>query len=129
MPHDSTLFVLPILAWLVFCGLVARAASLYHRNPGAWFFLAMVLSPLIAFAFLIISGDAAQAVALSDKEERLRQRNPERENLPEAVLNEMNCPECGAEVNPVTGDGLHTGQMEPWLLICNQCKATITPDV
>ena len=70
-----------------------------------------------------------RAMALQEKEERIRQRHPERKDLREAALNEMQCPHCGAAVNPVTADGLHSPEAEPWLLICNQYQGRIEPDV
>ena len=62
------------------------------------------------------------------KEERIRQQHPERKDIREAAMNEMDCPHCGAAVNPITEDGLHSSEKEPWLLICNQCQGTIEPD-
>ena len=100
-----------------------------HRPPATWFLLALLLSPLVAFVFLVLAGDPQQAMALAEKEERLRQRHPGRQDHREAALNEMQCPHCGAAVNPVTEDGLHSPEAEPWLLICNQCRGTVEPDV
>jgi hypothetical protein len=67
--------------------------------------------------------------ALREKEERLREQHPGIKDVRLAELNEMQCPHCGAAINPVTGDGLHSPRAEPWLLICNQCFATIEPEV
>jgi len=123
---------------------------LFHRSPAAWFLLALLLSPLVALAFLYMAGDPLlalllsplvalvflymagdpqEALALQEKEERIRQQHPERKDVQEAALNEMSCPHCGAAVNPITEDGLHSSATEPWLLICNQCQGTIEPDV
>ena len=60
---------------------------------------------------------------------RGRQLHPECTYIQEAVLNEMSCAHCGATVNPVTGDGLHSPETEPWMLICNQCQHMIVPDL
>lgn len=80
---------------------------------------------------LVLVSRAAQQndALLREKEERIRQRHPERKDIREAALNEMECPHCKAVVNPVTGDGLHSPEAEPWLLICSQCQGTIEPDV
>jgi hypothetical protein len=121
--------VVPSVVWLLFCCLVGRAAASFGRRPSTWFLLALLLSPLAAYVLLLVAGDARSALALREKEERLRQRYPDRADLREAALNEMDCPHCGAPVNPVTGDGLHTTEAEPWLLICDRCQATIEPDL
>ncbi len=47
----------------------------------------------------------------------------------EDAVYEMACPQCGAKVNPVTRQGLHSPELEPWLLICDNCQATIQPYV
>ena len=121
--------IVPTIFWLFLCYLGGRAASSFHRPPANWFLVAVFLSPLIAFVLLLLAGDPQQALTLREKEERLRQRHPERTDLREAVLNEMQCPHCGAAVNPITGDGLHSSEAEPWLLVCDQCQGTIEPDV
>lgn len=126
---DVPYFLVPLAVWLFLCSLVAVAASSFARRPATWFLLALVLSPLAAYLLLLVAGDARAALALREKEERIRQRHPERTDLREAALNETSCPRCGAVVNPVTGDGLHTSEAEPWLLICDRCRAPIEPDV
>jgi hypothetical protein len=127
--RDAVLVLVPIIVWLFCCYLVGRAASAFHRLPANWFLLALFLSPLAAFVLLLLMGDAQQALALREKEERIRQRHPEWKDLREAALNEMQCPRCGAEVNPITGDGLHSSEIEPWRLVCDQCQGMIEPDV
>src|SRR5262249_35040482 len=126
--RDPLFVLVPLIVWVLFCFLVGKAASLFHRPPATWFLLALLLSPLLAFVLLLIAGDPWEAMALRQKEERIRQRHPERKDIREAALNEMECPRCGAVVNPVTGDGLHSSEAEPWLLICNQCQGKIEPD-
>lgn len=41
----------------------------------------------------------------------------------------MRCPGCGARINPLTREGLHSPEHEPWLLICDRCDETIQPEV
>src|SRR4051794_39409812 len=88
--------------WLTLCFLVARAAAAYRRPPGTWFLLSLFVGPLIALILLYVVGDPQDAAELHDKEERIRQRHPDRKDIREAALNEMNCPTCGAELNVVT---------------------------
>jgi hypothetical protein len=126
--HYSALLAGVFLVWLFLCILVARTAYAFHRPPAAWVILAVLFSPLIMLATLYIIGDPQETAALQDKEDRLRQLHPERTDIREAALNEMNCPHCGAAVNPITEDGLHSSEKEPWLLICNQCQGRIEPD-
>jgi hypothetical protein len=113
---------------LLLAALIAWRAKAYGRAPGPWFLLALFVSPVIAFVVLWALGRPEEEV-LSEKEERIRRRHPERTDIREAALNEMKCPRCGAEVNVVTGDGLHTAENEPWLLFCNSCEAQIELDV
>jgi len=127
--NSLVLALVAIIPWLVVCSLVARLASSFHRPPATWFLLALLLSPLLVAVLLLILGDAERAIMLRESEERIRQRHPERTDLREAALNEMQCPHCGATVNPITEDGLHSPETQPWLLICNQCHGAIEPDL
>jgi hypothetical protein len=115
--------------WLVLSFLVARAATSFRRPPGTWFLISLFVGPVIALILLFVLGDPQDTEARREKEERIRRRHPERTDIREAAMNEMNCPRCGAEVNVVTCDGLHTAESEPWLLFCNNCDAQIEPDV
>ncbi len=125
--------VLPYFAfvclWVALAGLVTRAAVAYRRPPGTWVLNSLFVGAPIALILLYIVGDPEDAAALQDKEERIRRRHPERTDIREAAMNEMRCPTCGADVNVVTGDGLHTAEDEPWLLFCDRCKGQIEPDV
>ncbi|OAI47618.1 hypothetical protein AYO44_01710 [Planctomycetaceae bacterium SCGC AG-212-F19] len=127
--RDPATVLLPILVWFVFAILVGRLAAWFHRSPGTWFLLALLLSPLVAFIGLLLAGDPQQAATRHEQEERIRQQHPDRKDIREVLLNEMTCPHCGAAVNPVTGDGLSSPQAQPWLLICNRCQNAIEPDV
>jgi hypothetical protein len=127
--RDLLFILLPMIVWLFVCSLVARAASAFHRPPGTWFLLALICSPPVAFVLLLVAGDPEKAAALREKEEEIRHRHPELKDVRDAALNEMACPHCGAAVNPITEDGLHSPEAEPWLLICNQCQGSIEPDV
>ena len=127
--HDSLFVLVPIIVWMLCCALVGRLAASLHRPPATWFLLALLLSPVVTAVVLLFLGDPEQALALREKEERIRQRHPERTDLREAALSEMQCPHCGAAVNPITADGLHSPEAQPWLFLCNECQGTIEPHV
>ncbi len=121
--------LVPLLFWGFLCYLVGRAATRFNRQATPWILLSILLSPLAAYILLLFSGNPQEALSLQEKEERIRRQHPERTDIREAALNEMNCPHCGAVVNPITEDGLHSSETEPWLLICDQCQGIIEPDV
>jgi len=121
--------LLPVVIWLLFCLLVGRSASSFQRSPFAWFLLSLLISPLIAYLLLLFVGNPQEAISRREKEERIRQKYPERKDIREAAMNETKCPHCGAEVNPITMDGLHSPDAVPWLLICKKCRGKIEPDV
>ena len=141
---------------VLLCLLVGRFARSYERSPVAWFFLAVLLyllhyffaawlarsytgspilflivavlfSPFVALIFLLVAGVPYAAVVRKEKEERARKQHPERADVREIALSELECPKCGAKVNPVTGAGLHSPEDEPWLCICNACQTEIEP--
>ena len=107
--------------------LIGWMAKSYQRSPGAWFLLAVVFTPLVAFVFLLVAGVPYSAVVRQQKEHRARSRHPEAADVREIALSELECPKCGATVNPATNDGLHSPEDEPWRLICSQCGAEIQP--
>jgi hypothetical protein len=39
----------------------------------------------------------------------------------------VNCPHCGARVNPATGEGLHSPGGQSWVLICDTCQHRVEP--
>ncbi len=67
------------------------------------------------------------ATVLKEKEERARKQHPERGDVREIAVSELECPKCGATVNSATGDGLHSPEDEPWMLLCNKCGTEIEP--
>lgn len=117
-----------LTVWLLLCALVGRAAASFHRPPATWFLVAALLSPLAAYALLLVAGDPEAGRARAEREARIRRRHPGLTNVRDAALNEAHCPRCGADVNLVTGDGLHTSEEEPWLLICDGCQAPYQPE-
>ena len=125
----ATVGVVVLLIWVLLCVLVGWTAKSYQRSPAAWFLLAMIFSPLAGFVFLLVANVSHSAVVLEEKERLVRERHPERTDVREIAVSETRCPQCGATVNPVTHEGLHSPDDEPWLLICNQCQAKIEPDV
>lgn len=49
--------ILGVVFWLLFAAIVALIAGGQRREPLIWFVVALLLSPLIAFAILLIVGD------------------------------------------------------------------------
>lgn len=127
--RELPLLLIAVVVWLGFCFLIGKIASAYRRPESTWVLIALLTSPLVALILLVFLGDPESAVEQQEKEERLRQLHPDRKDIREVALNELLCSTCGAAVNPVTGDGLHTPEGEPWRLRCNQCHADIQPDV
>ena len=131
MNHVATPAFLPVglIVWLAFCRLVGRMAASLNRRPDTWFLAALLASPLVAFLLLFMYGDARENAAMRDREERIRELHPEVKDVHLAALNETQCPHCGADVNPVTGNGLHSRERTPWVLVCNKCQGEIEPEV
>jgi hypothetical protein len=127
--NDLTSIAMSFVIWLFFCVLVGRAAFSFHRSPAFWSLLAFVLSPLGAIVLLFIVGEVREDASLQEKEERIRSEHPEIQDVRQAAQNETQCPHCGAEINPVTGHGLHSPRATPWLLICSACLVEIEPEV
>lgn len=46
-----------LIMWLLFAGVVGWVASERGRGPVAWFFLSLLLSPLIGLIALLAAGD------------------------------------------------------------------------
>ena len=70
-----------IIFWFMLAALVAVLASKRNRNAGGWFFLALILSPLIAGILLLIIGEpeeqlskAAKSVAHEAEVDLIKQR-------------------------------------------------------
>jgi hypothetical protein len=116
-----------VVVYFVLCVLVGWLATSYQRSADAWFVLAVLFGPEAAFVFLLVANVPHAAAVRSEKEERVRREHPEWADVQEVALSELACPKCGATVNPATGDGLHSPEDEPWMLICNQCGAEIEP--
>ncbi|MBC8873013.1 MAG: hypothetical protein H8E44_26565 [Planctomycetes bacterium] len=116
-----------VIAWIPLCFLVARAAKTYQRSGTGWFALAFVFSPLVAYTFLLVADVPHKAVLRQQKEDRVRDRHPDRTDAREVAHYERDCPNCGAAVNTSTGDGLHSPESQPWRLLCENCDTEITP--
>jgi hypothetical protein len=92
-----------------------------------WYWLLYVFSPALSWA-VCSQEDDERGRALREKEERIRREHPDLKDVREAAMNEVQCPGCKATINPITGDGYHSPQGEPWVMLCNQCKRCIEPD-
>lgn len=125
---DPAAVVVVLVVWMFGCFLVGRLAVSYHREFGTWVLIALLTSPLIAFLLLQFAGDAEQARDLAEKEEDIRRRHPGLAHVRESAVNATHCPTCRAAVNPITRDGLHSPDAEPWLLLCDQCGGPVEPD-
>lgn len=121
-------WVVPLAIWVLLCFMVGKAAEGFNRPAANWFLAAVFFTPLLAFIVLQFVGDPVRSEELEEKAERIRRRHPERKDIQEAAMHETNCPHCGAAINSVTEDGLHSSSSEPWLLICNECNRTFEPD-
>jgi len=127
MQGEEVAITIAALAWVPLCFLVAKAAKGHQRSATGWFALSFVFSPLVAYIFLIVADMPHKAVSRQQKTDRVRDRHPNRTVLRVEMEHEMDCPNCGAAVNSYTGDGLHSPEDEPWLLICDKCKTEIVP--
>lgn len=120
-------FLLYAILCLPFSALIGWMAKSYQRAPFAWFLLSVAFTPVAAFVFLLVADVPHGAVVRKEKEGRARSRHPAATSVREIALSELECPKCGAIVNPATGDGLDSPEDEPWRLICNQCGTEIQP--
>lgn len=50
-----------LVAWLILSSMCGVYASSKHRSWGAWFFLALIFSPLLAIIILLCLGDPTAA--------------------------------------------------------------------
>ncbi|MGO9114242.1 MAG: hypothetical protein ACLP9L_33930 [Thermoguttaceae bacterium] len=116
-----------VVLWFALSFFVGWLAVSYRRSQLAWFLLALLFSPAVAYVFLFVAGVPYSAVAFDASVERARKQHPERTDVREIALNELRCPKCGGTVNPATGDGLRSLDNDPWRLICNTCGSEITP--
>ena len=121
------IWVMFVIVCLPLSLLIGWMAKSYQRSSGAWFLLAVIFTPLVAFVFLLVAGVPHSAVVRKEKEERVRTQHPERADVSDIAQSELVCPQCDATVNPATRDGLHSPEDEPWRLMCNQCEAEIQP--
>ncbi len=109
-----------------------RKENKVEEGSGAQEFLTLlsvVAAPLLGG--IVIPGkfvDEERERELREKEQRIRSEHPELKDVHEAVVNDTTCPHCKAVINPITGDGYHSPPEEPWVMICNQCNATLEPD-
>ena len=69
--------------------------------------------------------DASRSVGF--RERRVPLHDPDRTEASGVIGAELQCPYCGATVNPATGEGLHSPVGQAWVLICDQCQNRIEP--
>ena len=93
--------VLFLFFWLAFAIVVAVAASNKGREPFGWFFLALLLSPLLAGLFLLVSSDL--------KKEKEAQLKSEAE-----IAGSKACPRCAERVKAAA-------------LVCRFCNHEFAP--
>lgn len=86
--------MIPFL-WIAFAILIGYLATKKGRDPGRWFILACLLSPLLAGLFLLASSDISEQEALKDG---LLKKCPK---CAETIKQEaIKCKHCGAELAP-----------------------------
>jgi hypothetical protein len=90
--------------------------------------LSVATAPITGFVLPTLLADPGRERELREKEQRIRSEHPELKDVREAAMNETLCPNCQAIINPITGDGYHSPPEEPWVMICNQCNATLDPE-
>jgi hypothetical protein len=117
--------IVAAIAWIPLCLLVAYQAKANQRSVIAWFALAVVLSPLVAFVVLLVTSTPKQSVSKQEAKERPSAYTSEPTDVLDSEHYERSCPKCGAAVNAATGDGLHWPEKEPWRLMCNECDTEI----
>lgn len=90
-----------IIFWLLFSLVVGVMASHRGRGGYGWFLLACLISPLLAFLFLVASPNLAESAAVRAPTEKSHVRCPACAELvlPEAVK----CKHCGATLVPDRG--------------------------
>lgn len=90
-----------IIFWLMFSIVVGVMASHRGRGGYGWFLLSCLLSPLLAFLFLVVSPNLAESAAVKAPTEKSHVRCPACAEfvLPEAAK----CKHCGAALVPDPG--------------------------
>jgi len=104
---------------------VGWLATRYLRSSSGWFILSLGFSPLTALIFLWVADVPHAAVLRREKENSVRRRHPHAKDADIIIENEMNCPNCGQAVNPITREGLKSPEREDWRLLCKQCGTEI----
>jgi hypothetical protein len=59
--------VFAVLAWILFSLVVGAAANTRGRNPLAWTFIALLISPLIAGPFVLVLPDFGRGFGVDDQ--------------------------------------------------------------
>jgi hypothetical protein len=82
-----------IIGWFVFSIAVGYFATSKGRDPGRWFVIALIISPLIAGILLLISQDISEQEALKDGQ--LKKCPHCAENVKKEAIK---CKHCGADL-------------------------------
>jgi len=88
-------------SWLMFASAIAVAASNRGRDPFGWFFLALLLSPLVAGIFLFASDDLKK-----EKDAKLKSEAE--------IADSKVCPRCAERVKAAA-------------LVCRYCSHEFAP--
>ncbi len=90
-----------IALWVLFAGAVGLLAKQRGRGPLAWTLIAVVISPLLGFAVLMMSKDLALAEALDTVTHDMDLTHVKCPHCAEYVLPEANvCPYCRGKLVP-----------------------------
>lgn len=95
-----------VIVYLVFCFIVAAAASSRGRSGIGWFFLSLVISPLLSLILvLVLPRSTAAAIAQRTTESEPQKRCPYCAEIVNARA--IKCRHCGSDltgnVTPDTG--------------------------
>ncbi len=119
--------LLYLVLYLGLCAGVGAMARQFKRSSFSWFVLSLIFTPVAGFVFLLVADVPHDKVAEYESEQKQslleRSRDPGASEI--VAANEMNCPNCGNAVNPITREGLDSPEKEAWRLLRKQCGAEI----
>jgi hypothetical protein len=75
---DGIVVTVFIVGWIALSVAIGRIAWTFGRSPAVWLILAVIFSPLVAFVFLLIAGEASgDGRARGERHRRRARRRPE----------------------------------------------------
>lgn len=114
--------LLPLFLYFLLCAGVGYLAKTYGRYNVAWFCLAVLFTPFLAFFFLLIAGVSAGDEEVDrDISAGVERQMEENEKF---IISEQDtqCPQCHAFINLYTGKGVVVpDENAPWDIRCASC--------